>query len=354
MRSIKKIVIFSFATFIMLFAGAKFHRLIAQNSLQLGSFTPLAVPPTVINAECVDSYAEEVIQRYTAAGEIDREQEGEKQLLSCDIYRYLRGCRSNSAICTQPCMYIKNEITPEQIAKYPGVKENFDSFYQISSKLFPRYYIYTKGVGRVGLRMGFGLSDEGKKELDTTLSSLSCVELLDQIHEHLDTPLYFYPAQHMSLELTLPDHQSISIDANPSGVVTIKNQQYNSVSYDVPKVRINQPDNGFLAVGNKMELTLETIAFQLQFTSQEKRDFINHWLHVLPKAPYYYIQLFDAPTAQKLANWTVIPKPDTEIRYIFYFKPLVDRPSNVSGSFHLTPISRERFTVVDIGGLIAW
>lgn len=333
-----------------IYNGENFVRV--QSSLQLGSFIPLAQVPSEVNAECVDAYAQGVIENYISAGQLDREQEGERQLLSCDIYRYLRGCKSNSEECTRPCMYIKDVITPEQIAEYPGVKENFDAFHQISSKLFQPYHIYTKAVGRVGLRMGFGLTNEGKQELDTTLSSLSCVERLKQIHEHLDTPLYFYPAEPMQLQIQIPNHQTVSVTANAYSQLTIENNLYSSIEYGINFAPMQRPNNEFIINGLQLKADLEKIADQLQFTQKEKQDFITTWYKKLPRVNYYRSGLFEQAIAQQIAKWRVLPQPNTEIRYIFYFKPLLEKPSDISDDFNLIPIFRRGFTVVDIGGII--
>lgn len=325
-----------------------------QKTLQFSTFTPeVVVPPTGANSECTQAAAEGWIARYRNAGISQVLENASVALLSCDIYRYERGCTdATNEDCTRPCVYIKNGPTAEQIQSYPGVSENIADFHTQSSTMYPDSYLYTKAVGRFDLRNGFGLTTKGKQESFATLSAMTCAERNGHLTHHISTPLYFYPEKTSELSVKLPDATVYKIISYPQGYFTYNTQNYSSLSYDISSV-VPQASREHKIISQKtLQLDLGNIADELKFTPREKEDFVSYWSTTLPKASFYEVSLLTQNEARKAAPWTVTPKPKSEIRYIFTFRPLVEKNPKADVKFH--PLERNGFTVVDIGGVILW
>ncbi|MBI2616726.1 hypothetical protein HYW55_01170 [Candidatus Gottesmanbacteria bacterium] len=347
-----------FITVITFIIGITFIKefALAQKSLQFSSFTPeVTVPPGGNNAECRIALAEETINRYKAKNLTDYLDTTSISLLSCDIYRYIRGCTSSTdEDCTSPCIYIKNGPTAEQIQSYPGVRENVDYFHTAGTTIYPPSYLYTKAVGRFDLRNGFGLTEAGKQEAMATLLAMTCAERAQELTHHVSTPLYFYPLQKRELSVTLPDATSYTLNVSPDGIFTHQGKTYSSLSYELRGISLSfQPEGQKrLLDGANVELELRNIAEELSFTQKEREDFVAYWAKELPRSPYFEVTLLSQDDAQSVAPWSVLPVPTSSIRYIFAFRPLVDKKVIANDTF--TPLPREGFTAVDIGGIIIW
>lgn len=253
--------IFIFCVFFI----AAYQPLKAANSLKLGTFTPpIANLPLQPNAECTDKLAEDVINRYGRIGGILTEETANRQLLQCDIFRYLVGCTNSSWACTGPCMYIPGGPSMAQIEAYPGVRDQVTQFHAYSSELFAPHYIYTKAVGRFDLRMGFGLSTEGEKEMYDTLASMTCQERVDQIHGHLGTPLYFYPEKKQHLTISIPNYSETIIEADPDGTFLKDGKQYGSLHYETKALISDPPIKGITVPKTQLLQTLNELAGTLQ------------------------------------------------------------------------------------------
>lgn len=328
----------------------------AQGTLQFGTFTPqVTLPPEGLNAECSIDAAEKLISNYKNKGLSKTLENASQGLLSCDIYRYVKGCTNpNSEDCTKPCIYIVNGASAEQIQKYPGVSENVADFHAMSSLMYPSSYLYTKMVGRFDIRNGFGLTQDGKEEAKTTLLAMTCAERTAELGHHLGTPLYFYPTKTQEMILTLPHTSSFKLVGNPTGIFSHQGKQYSSLSFELSGVSasFSPKSSGKLLDGENLEDNLEKVAQELQFTPSETADFVSYWKSQLPSSAYYFVTLISQDEARTLTPWTVSPKPDTEIRYLFTFKPLVGRKNIPVERF--IPYPRRGFTVVDIGGIILW
>lgn len=70
----------------------------------------------------------------------------------------------------------------------------------------------------------------------------------------------------------------------------------------------------------------------------------------LPKSPYYEIKLVSSEFLNKNAKLIIDPKPDTQIRLLFYFKP-IKKLYTINEPKIITP-ERQGFTVVEWGGIL--
>ena len=347
--------IFILASLILILLTITTNVSLAQNSIKLKFFSPrVQSPPTSSNAECTNDLAEQVIQRYEDAGLLATEENASRGLLACDVYRYLNGCTGASDNCTRPCIYIINGPSAEEILAAPGVEDNINDFHAMTTTLFRKYWIYAKGIGRFDLRNGFGLTDEGKSEAQATLGSMTCAERSSALSHHIETPLYFYPQIETKLSITIPNYKTTEIISHPDGTFTHEDQKYSAFYYDLSSSSFTKPSSGKIIDGFKLSSELSDIVRQLQFTHQESSDFISYWSEKLPRSPYYFVSLLTEKEAKNLANWKIFPSPDTEIRYIFYFRPLVQKPKDSAFSYTFSPKSRAGFTVLDWGGVVDW
>lgn len=330
----------------------------AQNSIKFGIFVPPSVsetpPPKTKNAECTEQWAEQTINNYKSKGVLQTLENASYGLLACDVYRYLKNCTNqNDENCTRPCIYIVNGPSAQQIQNYPGVKDNLNYFYGLSDELFRKYWLYTKAIGRFDLRNGFGLTQGGKDESAATLRAMTCGERAQEINHHIGTPLYFYTKNQTNLTVSLPNRKPFKLLSFPDGTFLLNNQFYSSLAYDLPNTEYTPPKKGRVIDGSHVENELTTIAAELSLNTRESKDFVSYWKSYLPVSSYYFVSLFSQKEAQLLANWQVKPPPDSQIRYIFYFKPLIDKPTD-SSSYSFQPIPRIGFTVLDWGGVIDW
>ncbi len=331
----------------------------AQNSLKYSTFIPSINPsyaplPNRTNVLCTNAWAEYNINKWSPQALAHWEKVW-YSLAACDVYRYMKGCTNqNDESCTKPCSYIINGPSAEQIQNYPGVKDNLAEFLDMSDSLFRKFWIYAKAITRFDLRNGFGLNEEGKQDMFQTLSSMTCAERSEEIGHHIGTPLYFYPERTMQLKVILPNGATANIKAFPDGTFSTDGKRYSSLSYEINTRNFNRPARGSVIDGKNLKRELERVVYKLKFTPKEKVDFISYWLEKLPKSNYYFVSLFDHQQAYQLTNWQVSPAPDTEIRYIFYFKPMVEKPHDIDTSYSFLPEPRIGFTVLDWGGVIEW
>jgi hypothetical protein len=87
----------------------------------------------------------------------------------------------------------------------------------------------------------------------------------------------------------------------------------------------------------------------LGLNDRETADFLEFWIPILNKGPYYYISFIDQAVLEAEAPLTVVPKPDCVIRVFFDSRPL-DKPENVVEQ-KLLPRARAGFSAVEWGGM---
>lgn len=313
---------------------------LADDTLKLGTFTLAPTAPGTYNvtpdAECRLELAEQKIDQM---GGPDFEAK-HKGIMESEIKEYLRNCTDPAEGCTK-----------DEAALNANTQKVMDVIHEVSKKIFGRdEWIYAKTLARYAMRQGFGLSPEGLQKMVESLNPNCPVDL----GHYVSTPIYFYPGDNMDVKLSIAGSPPYPIRLNKNGMFEYRNLPYSSVQYGINSSGSFLPKPGRLVERNQLNNELSRIAEELNFSQKEKDDFMAYWLLALPEANYYSVSLLNNEEAKKIAPWSIIPEPVTEIRYIFNFKPSLEKPQNVLSSMPFTSIERKGFTVVDIGGIIDW
>ncbi|MCJ7740766.1 hypothetical protein MUP32_05660 [Candidatus Microgenomates bacterium] len=312
----------------------------ADDTLKLGTFTLAPTAPGTYNvtldAECRLESAEQKIDRM-GGPDFEAKHRG---IMESEIKEYLRNCTDPAEGCTT-----------DEATLNTNTQKVMDVIHEVSKKIFGRdEWIYAKTLARYAMRQGFGLSPEGLQKMVESLNPNCPVDL----GHYVSTPIYFYPEVGMDIKLSVAGSSPYAIRLNKSGIFDYQNLSYSSVQYGINSPKPSQPSTGKLIERNRLNTELAKIAEDLNFTEKEQDDFVTYWLSALPQANYYSVSLLDRQEAKEVAPWTVKPLPTTEIRYILYFKPLMEKPDDLLNESRFTPSERKGFTVVDIGGIIDW
>ena len=104
---------------------------------------------------------------------------------------------------------------------------------------------------------------------------------------------------------------------------------------------------GFIVAGDSCEAFLEKTLTQLGLNEKEKKDFIEYWAPAMKKNKYTLIH-FATEEYVKLANYTIVPKPDNFLRIFIVFKSVEKNTKVLHQLFK--PTKRTGFTAVEWGG----
>lgn len=329
---------------------------VGEDTIKFGTFEPVTVSSTPTtkpknpnadpiaatpDAECRIPDAEDRIARFSAHPM--QFWLKHQKILEEEVRTYLSTCSDIDEGCT----------------KDPGLLESstqakISILTQMSTRLFGSDHpIYVKTLARYSMRQGFGLSNSGLDEMVRSLGK-DCDFIIAQLTKYVVTPLYFYPAKKMQVSLFLNSQPERLLQLYPDGTIEEGGVRRLSIHYDVVTIRLVSNKEGRIIMGNNLAEGLSRITDELSFTKTEADAFVREWVDKLPKANYYRVSLFSQEDARDFAPWSVYPSPDTEIRYIFSFTPLVEKPANVQDAYYFLPIERSGFTVVDIGGIVNW
>lgn len=160
------------------------------------------------------------------------------------------------------------------------------------------------------------------------------------------------PAGHFTYTNPLYPENGWQVTADPNGNIISGSKIYSYLYYeaDIPSLLIEKPKQGFIAEGNNVEQSLNSILSKLGLHEKEKSEMITYWQKALPKSPYYFIGVIPQGTLDSIAPLDIHPKPNTVIRVGLYFQPIeqnipVEEPI-------LTAPKRDGFTVVEWGGMV--
>ncbi|MGH7203639.1 MAG: hypothetical protein ACREHC_04315 [Candidatus Levyibacteriota bacterium] len=141
--------------------------------------------------------------------------------------------------------------------------------------------------------------------------------------------------------------------AYPNGNLTYNGKQYAELFYESSVTDFQKPDKGIIIAKNQLPEKLSSILDQLGLINNEKQEFLDFWLPKLQNlpSPYIYFSLLDTSAKAQVDKVTISPKPDTEIAFIAYFKPV---SSATYGSVLHLPTKPQRvgFVSVEWGGTI--
>lgn len=174
--------------------------------------------------------------------------------------------------------------------------------------------------------------------------------------------IYLYPTktQPVSVKLhyggglavTYPEYNNgWNVVASPNGTLVNRTDgkeysylfwegNYNNETYDMSQ--------GFVVKGSETQTFLQTNLAKLGLTPKEYNEFIVFWLPRMKDNAYNLIHFASAKEYDQKAVLDITPKPDS-IRRIFMVYKKIDRNMSVTPQ-HITPFSRNGFTVIEWGG----
>jgi hypothetical protein len=170
--------------------------------------------------------------------------------------------------------------------------------------------------------------------------------------------VYLYPIEdsQISVEVNIngkmiadiPNYQSgWNVFVTKEGIIE---NQYDYLFYEAELNKVDIPTKGWIVQYSELNQWFNTNLEKLGLNEKEKNQFKEYWLNELPKANYYEIKLLSQEFLNNNMDLIIEPKPDTEIRIDFLFKPL-KKSYNIDNPKITTPI-RNGFTVVEWGGIL--
>ena len=143
------------------------------------------------------------------------------------------------------------------------------------------------------------------------------------------------------------------VDASPDGQMTNTKdgRRYPYLFWEGGKDGVVEtPKQGFVVAKNDVSFILKEKLSLFGLNEKETKDFIDFWSLKLSSAPYYFITFISRSEIDRVSPMSIFPKPDTVIRVLMDYKPLI-KPISVE-SLNITKIKRNGFTAVEWGGIV--
>ena len=191
---------------------------------------------------------------------------------------------------------------------------------------------------------------------------LLTVASIVEMFKSFDKPIiYIYPETEQKVSVKLVDEEKITCSypkyedgwevlAKPNGDLTdckTGRDLYALYWEGEGKTKTNY-EEGFIVKGEDSLIFLEEKLEILGLNEREAEEFIVYWLPELEKNKYNYIRFQTLEEINELMPLEIEPKPDTIIRVMMQFKPVLI-PFEVEEQKLETP-ERKGFTVVEWGG----
>lgn len=141
--------------------------------------------------------------------------------------------------------------------------------------------------------------------------------------------------------------------ATPEGTLTYNGKQYSELFYESSVNDFQKPEQGITIAKAQLPQRMSAILDKLGLIGKEKQEFLDFWLpklQALP-SPYVYFSLLDTSAKASVDKVTINPKPDTQIAFIAYFKPVDSADNGTVLQLPATP-QRVGFVSVEWGGTI--
>lgn len=152
---------------------------------------------------------------------------------------------------------------------------------------------------------------------------------------------------------TYPQGGWKNILAFPDGNLQYHKQPYSELFYESSISTFEKPTQGIVIPTAHLTENLNEILGQLGLVGSEKQEFLSFWVPKLQalNSSYIFFSVL-SPTAKKaIDNVIITPKPETQIAFIAYFKPI--NSPNYGSTLQLPPTpQRIGFTSVEWGGII--
>ena len=174
--------------------------------------------------------------------------------------------------------------------------------------------------------------------------------------------IYLYPTSALKVSVKVgaeitksePVYQSNgwqNVIAQPSGQLTYKGKQYNSLFWEGLGFGIYPDlDTGTVVAKGKVVSVIKEQLKAQGFNASETKDFMEFWQPKLPTTPYTLLRWLTTAQMNQLAPLSISPAPNTVIRTFLDFKGL-DKPINIAPQTFSAP-ARNGFTVTEWGGLL--
>jgi hypothetical protein len=175
--------------------------------------------------------------------------------------------------------------------------------------------------------------------------------------------IYLYPERKTEMNvsvfpqgemlLTIPPYpkNGWNVVAEPNGDIHYQNNRFDYLYYEasIPDQLIQKPDTGYVIPYDERSLFLTDLVTKLGLNEKETQQFVEYWVPILPKSPYYFIGVVPESTLHEISPVLITTKPDNLIRVTLYFQAL-DKKVTVTPPLIL-PVSRDGFTAVEWGGI---
>jgi len=170
--------------------------------------------------------------------------------------------------------------------------------------------------------------------------------------------VYLYPEEDSQIQVKLDVNGKIIEDipvynggwdvfVTTEGIIE---NQYDYLFYEAKLKEVAIPDEGWIVSYDDLDTWFEVNLDKLGLNEKEKFQFKEYWLEELGESNYYEIKLLSDEFLNENMDLIISPKPDTEIRLNFLFKPLRKQYDIVNPEI-ITPV-RQGFTVVEWGGIL--
>lgn len=178
--------------------------------------------------------------------------------------------------------------------------------------------------------------------------------------------IYLYPEVPTSVNvtLTIPGQVTISIPeypkdgwknilANPGGKLEYQGKTYSELYYESEVSRNISPVGGVYIPVSHLEEQLRMYIQKLGLKENEEDEYINYWMPKLTSlhSQFIYFSVLTNEQKEAMDKVTILPKPDTFIQFITYFKPTNTIYPTTPLTIQ-TPPKRTGFTAVEWGGTI--
>lgn len=179
--------------------------------------------------------------------------------------------------------------------------------------------------------------------------------------------IYLYPQQPTLVDVSVASTGNVVVSdpqypqggwknvlANPGSDLLYSGKHYTELFYETDVKTFGKPQKGIIIPKNDINNKLSSILDQLGLIGGEKQEFLSYWLPRLQQlnTPYIYFSVIDKSVKDTIDNVTITPKPDTQIAFIAYFKPISD-PNLYDNSLTIPPAPvRKGFVSVEWGGVI--
>lgn len=151
-----------------------------------------------------------------------------------------------------------------------------------------------------------------------------------------------------------PDGGWKHVLAYPTGMLSYEGNTYRELYYEGVVSDTKAPPSGLVIPTAQLHQKLTSLTLRLGLLPSEAAEFVDYWTPHLEAlhAPYVLFSVLDPIEKERVDQVTIIPKPDTMIAFLAYFKPLQTAVAPVKPLILPDPPERKGFTAVEWGGII--